>query len=398
MEDQAVTLIIFGLLFFAGLAADRIGRRLRLPRVTLLLGCGLLIGHSGFGLLPDSITELYPVIAVVALSAVAVLLGSALSMSNLRQHGRVVVVVSLSIVIVSQVAVTTGLWAMGLPLTLAILLGALATATDPAATYDVIDQSGLDTEFTQTLKGLVAIDDAWGLFAFSLALLLIDLISGMGDGVDTLIIATQEVVGSIGLGIAIGIPGALLTGRLSDGEPLRIEALGLIFLTAGLSLMLELSYLIAGMTTGAVIVNLARHHTRAFHEIHNFEWPFMIIFFVLAGATLDPEALATLGMAGLGYSVLRVLGRIFGGWIGGMLAHAPATERPYYGAAMLPQAGVAIGMALVAAERFPEFAPSIMALAIGTTVGFELIGPIVAAATLTLQSRPRSGATPPDSH
>ena len=139
MEDQAVTLIIFGLLFFAGLAADRIGRRLRLPRVTLLLGCGLLIGHSGFGLLPDSITELYPVIAVVALSAVAVLLGSALSMSNLRQHGRVVVVVSLSIVIVSQVAVTTGLWAMGLPLTLAILLGALATATDPAATYDVID-------------------------------------------------------------------------------------------------------------------------------------------------------------------------------------------------------------------------------------------------------------------
>ncbi len=387
MDDLAVPLIVLGVLFFSGLAADRIGRRLRLPRVTLLLGFGLLVGQPGFGLLPETITTLYPVVAVVALSAVAVLLGSELSLSNLGQHGRIVLVVSLSVVIVTQVVVSAGLWAMGVPLTMAILLGALATATDPAATYDVVDQSGQDTSFTRTLKGLVAIDDAWGLLAFSLALVMIELFSGLGNGAETLLDAAYEVFGSIALGCAIGVPGAFLTGRLSDGEPLRIEALGLIFLTAGLSLMLELSYLITGMTVGAVIVNLAHHHTRAFHEIRNFEWPFMIVFFVLAGATLDPSALATLGVIGVLYAVLRILGRFLGGWIGGSLARAPNSERRYYGAAMLPQAGVAIGMALAASEQFPEFAPSIMALAIGTTAGFELLGPVAAAVTISVQSR-----------
>ncbi|MDE4131737.1 cation:proton antiporter [Phaeobacter sp. QD34_3] len=387
MKEQAVPLIVLGLLFFAGLAADRIGRRLRLPRVTLLLGFGLLVGEAGFGLLPETITTLYPVVAVVALSAVALLLGSELSLANLGQHGRTVLVVSLSVVLVTQLVVSAGLWLIGVPLTLAIVLGALATATDPAATYDVIDQSGQDSSFTRTLKGLVAIDDAWGLLAFSAALVMIQLFSGIGTGGDTLARAAYEVFGSIALGCVIGVPGALLTGRLSDGEPLRIEALSLVFLTAGLSLMLDLSYLIAGMTVGAVIVNLAHHHTRAFHEIRNFEWPFMIIFFVLAGATLDPSALASLGLVGVGYALLRILGRIIGGWIGGTLAQAPRQERPYYGAAMLPQAGVAIGMALAASEQFPEFAPTIMALAIGTTAGFELIGPIIAALTIAAQAR-----------
>jgi Kef-type K+ transport system membrane component KefB len=387
VEDQAVPLIVFGLLFFAGLAADRVGRRFHLPRVTLLLGFGLVVGQAGFDLLPRALTSLYPVIAVVALSAVAVLLGSALSVQNLREHGRVVLLVSLSVVVVTQLVVSTALWVMGLPLILTILLGAMATATDPAATYDVIEQSGQDTSFTRTLKGLVAIDDAWGLLAFTLALVLIEMVSGFGPGGATLADAAYEVFGSILLGCVIGVPGALLTGRLSDGEPLRIEALGLVFLTAGLSLMLGLSYLIAGMTVGAVIVNLARHHTRAFHEIRNFEWPFMIIFFVLAGATLDPAALSTVGLAGVGYLVFRVLGRVLGGLVGGWIAGAPKRQGPYFGAAMLPQAGVAIGMALAASERFPEYAASLMALAIGTTTAFELIGPIVASRTLSAQSR-----------
>lgn len=389
MDELAIPLIVFGVLFFAGLAADRIGRGLKLPRVTILLGFGLLVGQAGFDLLPSSIIELYPVVAIVALSAVAVLLGSALSVKNLRQHGRVVLTVSLTVVLVTNGLVSLGLWMVGLPLALALVLGALATATDPAATYDVIDQSGVDNGFTQRVKGLVAIDDAWGLLAFSLTVVVLGVLEGAesNTGTSALQQASYELVGSIILGLAIGLPGALLTGRFSDGEPLRMEALGLIFLTAGLSLLLDLSYLIAGMTVGAVIVNLAHHHSRAFHEIRNFEWPFLVIFFVLAGATLDATALKLAGGAGLAYAVLRVLGRIMGGWAGGALSKAPKDERAYYGLAMLPQAGVAIGMALAAAEQLPQFATQITALAIGTTVGFELIGPLVTAFVLTKQNR-----------
>lgn len=389
MQEQALLLIVLGLLFFIGLAADRIGRRLQLPRVTLLLGFGLIVGRPGFDLLPEAISDLYSIVAVVALSAVAVLLGSSLSYANLRRHGRIVLIVSVAVVLITQGVVTIGLWATGLPLALALILGALATATDPAATYDVIDQSGIDNGFTRRLKGIVAVDDAWGLLAFSLSMLVLrlfsDLDSGLGGDQSPLSLAVYELGGSILLGIVIGLPGAFLTGRLSDGEPLRIEALGLIFLTAGLSLLLDLSYLIAGMTTGAVIVNVARHHTRTFHEIRNFEWPFLIVFFVLAGASLDAQALTLAGTTGLAYALLRIAGRILGGWVGGTLAKAPQQERRFYGTAMLPQAGVTIGMALAAAEQLPIYAAQITALAIGTTAGFELVGPLITALSLSRQ-------------
>ncbi|MEP2715671.1 cation:proton antiporter [Pseudophaeobacter sp.] len=386
MQDLATPLIVLGVLFFVGLAADRIGRQLRLPRVTLLLGFGLLVGEAGFDLLPPEISDLYPVVATVALTAVAVLLGSALSLDNLRKHGRVVVIVSLSVVLVTQAVVTLGLWGFGLPLALALVVGALATAPDPAATYDVIDQSRLDNGFTRRLKGLVAIDDAWGLLAFSLTLLTLRLMADSSGSESPLVTAIYELGGSIGLGVSIGWPGAVLIGRYSEGEPLRIEGLGLVFLTAGLSLLLGLSYLIAGMTVGAVIVNHARHNSRAFAEVRSFEWPFLIVFFVLAGASLDAQALKLAGGAGLAYGLFRILGRVFGGWIGGAAAKAPKTERHLYGAAMLPQAGVAIGMALAAAEQLPAYADQITALAIGTTAGFELLGPLVTAFVLSRQS------------
>lgn len=212
---------------------------------------------------------------------------------------------------------------------MALVLGALATATDPAATYDVIDQSGNDTGFTRRLKGLVAIDDAWGLLAFSLSMLALRMFGDTETESSPLLRAIYELGGSVALGIAIGWPGASLIGRFSEGEPLRIEALGLVFLTAGLSLMLGLSYLIAGMTVGAVIVNHTRHHSRAFAEVRSFEWPFLIIFFVLAGASLDTKALVLGGGAGIAYAILRMLGRFIGGWIGGSLARAPQQESNY---------------------------------------------------------------------
>ena len=112
----------------------------------------------------------------------------------------------------------------------------------------------------------------------------------------------------------------------------------------------------------------------------------MIIFFVLAGASLDSKALLLAGGAGLAYALFRVLGRVLGGWIGGTLAQAPKQESRLYGAAMLPQAGVAIGMALAASEQLPAYADQITALAIGTTAGFELIGPLVTALVLSRQS------------
>ena len=373
--DTPIALIALGVLFLAGLSADWVGHRFRLPRVTLLLGCGLIAGRAGLDVIPDSVTDLYPVVTVIALSMVAFLLGGALSRETLRAHGAAILVISVSIVLVTLGVVTAGLWAMGLPLAAALVFGAIATATDPATTYDVIREAGSETGFARTLKGIVAIDDAWGLIAFSLVLVLIEGLAGNGTG-EVLTETLIEIAGSIALGLAIGLPAAVLTGRLSKGEPLRIEALGLVFITSGLSIWLGLSYLISGMTVGAVIVNLARHHTKAFHEIESIQWPFMVIFFILAGASLAPEALLTIGPLGAGFVLLRVLARLIGGWSGAVLAGVPRRERPWYGPALLPQAGVAIGMALLAGEALPGYGPSVIALTIGATVIFELVGPL----------------------
>jgi Kef-type K+ transport system membrane component KefB len=282
--------------------------------------------------------------------------------------------ISLSVVIVTIAIVGAGLWAIGVELGLALILGAIATATDPAATQDVIHQAKAKGAFPKTLTGIVAIDDAWGVLAFSLILIVVGMLNG-GQSNGGLLDAAWEICGALALGLALGWPGAYLTGRLAKGEPQQTEALGVVFLCAGLALWLDVSFLIAGMTAGAVIVNVARHHSRAFHEIEHFQWPFMILFFILAGASLDVGALGKVGLIGLGYVVLRILSRIIGGWIGAVIGGAPREQRPWFGIALLPQAGVAVGIALIAAEEFPAYAEAILTVTIGTTVVFELLGP-----------------------
>ena len=375
MTDAPVLLIALGVLLLAGLAADAIGHRTRLPRVTILLACGIVVGGAGFDLIPANVQALYDILSVMALTMVSFLLGSSLTRETLRRHGRAILSVSMMIALVTMAVVSAGLWMVGVPAPVALLLGAIATATDPAATQDAIRQSGRQGPFIDKLKGIVAIDDAWGLLVFSLAVVVAYGLNGEMH-FHMLADAGWEIGGALLIGGAIGLPAAYLTGRLQKGEPLLTEALGLVFLTAGLSQWADVSFLLASMTTGAVIANVAPHHERAFHEIEHIQWPFMILFFVLAGASLNLGLLGEIGMIGGAYIVLRSLARFLGGWLGGIVANAPQAQRPYFGLALLPQAGVAVGMALVGAQEFPDHADLIIGMTIATTVAFEVIGPM----------------------
>jgi len=374
--DLSVIFIALGLLFLAGLAADVLGRQTRLPRVTLLLLCGIVVGRSGLDLVPDAADGLFEFMATAALTMVALLLGGSFRRTNLARHGREILSVSLSIVVATVVIVGGCLAVAGLPPELALVLGAIACATDPASTQDAITQSGSRGRFAEKLKGIVAIDDAWGLIAFSLAVVLAHGMRGTTSGA-VLADAVWEISGAILLGSAIGAPAAALTGRIRPGEPSQAEALGLVFLTAGLALWLDVSFLIAAMVVGAVIVNFARHHTRPFHQIESIQWPFLILFFFLAGSSLHLAGLWDIGMIGGAYLLLRALARIAGGWAGARLGGAPRHERIWFGPALMPQAGVAVGMALVAGNEFPQFADTILTLTIGATVVFELVGPVM---------------------
>jgi Kef-type K+ transport system membrane component KefB len=377
--EFAVFLITLGVLFLAGLAADQIGRATRLPRVTLLLLLGLAIGDAGLDVVPDDVTQWFDELSILALTMVAFLLGGSLTRKSLARHGRAIFALSFSIVVVTLVTVTAGLSLLGVASGLALLLASIATATAPAAMTDVIHQSGVENGFTDTLKGIVAIDDAWGLIVFSVVVVLIDATNGWSAVLSG---AAWDLGGALLVGAAIGAPASYLTGRIKPGEPLQAEAIGIVFLAAGLALLLEVSLLVTGMTAGAVIANFAKHHDRAFHEIEHIQWPFMILFFLLAGALLELDALWMLGSTGVAFILLRIVARILGGAIGARLGGTPRREVPWYGPALLPQAGVAVGMALVAGERFPEWASAITALTISSTVVFEVIGPPVTLAAI----------------
>lgn len=373
--ELGVSLIVFGSLLLASLALDALGRLTRLPRITLLVLFGVLIGPSVLGLVPDGDHAWRDIVATLALTMIAFLLGGELSRKTLVAHGRAILAVSISVTLVSFAVVGTGLVLAGAPVAVAVLLAGIGLATDPAATGDVVREIRARGRVTKTLLGVVAIDDAWGVIIFSMVLGLLGVGNGLVAGLREGVI---EVATAITIGIAIGLPASYATGRIRQGQPTLIEALGIVLLTAGVSLWLEVSYLLAGIAAGAVIVNFARHHEYAFHEIERASWPFLILFFVMAGVSADLGSLAGLGLIGLAFVVLRIAARLIGSLIGGRLGGLSTRQSWLLGLTLFPQAGVALGMALVAAAAVPEHAETVMSIAVVTTVLFELLGPIAA--------------------
>ena len=375
-EEIASALLALGAIIFAGLVADTLGRQTRLPRVTLLLLVGLAAGPIGLDLFPDEIVARFPLVAHLALVMVAFLLGGELTLSLLRRHGKDVLIISLVVVTITAGVVAAGLFSLGWSVPVAILLGAIATSTDPAAVADVVHEAGARGPFTRTLLGVVAIDDAWGIVAMSFAMAIA---LGLSDPTMAGIAAGEglrELAGALMVGCTLGVPMALLTGRVRRGEPTQSEALGGVLLCGGVALYFEVSFLLAAMTMGVIVANLASLHRRPFRAIEGIEWPFMTLFFVLSGASLELADTVTVASLTVAYVIFRVLGRVAGGIVGSRLASGESSS-PTIGVALLPQAGIAIGMALVVSQRIPEVGAAVLSATVAGTVVFEVFGPIL---------------------
>ncbi len=374
------TPIIFttlGALLLGGLAVEWAGRHLPLPRVTLLILFGALIGPEVLDLLPEGASERwFEPVTTLALVMVGFLVGERFSIDRLRDRGRLVVTISVIEAVGTAVLVTLGMLALGVSLPLALLLGGIAPATAPASTWDVVNESRAEGPFTETLLGVVGVDDAWCLLIFALAAAAAAATLG-GDvgGRVFLFEAVREIGGGILLGVVLGLAAGVLTQRIAPGEPTLLEAAAIVLLTAGLATLFELSFVLTAIVLGAVMTNVARHHDSAFHEIEHLEWPFMLLFFVLAGASLHIEALLGVGLLGAGYIVLRVAGKVAGAALGARVAGAEPAIRRWTGLALMPQAGVALGLALLADQRFPALGETLLPLVIAATVMFELLGP-----------------------
>jgi Kef-type K+ transport system membrane component KefB len=373
---QEALLLTLGGVLLLGLLTSYIGRKTFLPRATLLILFGAVIGGEVLDLIPAAFTDWFDIIADMTLVMVGFLLGGKLTRSSLRDSVGVVLWLSLCAALATLICVAFGLAWLGVPTDVAILLGCIATATAPAAVFDVVSESGGEGRFATVLLSVVALDDVWALVLFAVGVAVVSAGAGQGFEPATLLAAAYDIAGAAVLGVALGFPAAYLTGRLKPGQPVLTEALGLVFLCGGLAMWLGVSYLLAAIVLGAVISNFARHHDYPFHAIEGIESQFMIIFFILAGASLAFDALAGVGIIGLAYILARTTGKLLGARLGGHLAGADRATRHWMGVALLPQAGVAIGMALVASNHFPAYRDVLLPLVIGSTVFFEIVGPL----------------------
>ena len=376
MEASFQFLLTIGGILLVGQAVSTLGKRTRLPRVTLLLILGVVIGRDVLDLLPTHFYPYFELIAQMTLLMVGFLIGGKLTRDSMQHNMSQVVWISVTAAVLTAIVVGLALVIFGLSPELAIVLGCIASATAPAATLDVVMEAKSTGRFSQILISVVALDDAWALLLFAVGLAVAGSLNGQLIE-SSVLLAVKEILGAVMLGAVLGYPAAKLTGRLQPGKPILTEALGLVFICGGLALYFEVSFLIAAIVMGAMVANLARHHEFAFHEIENIEWPFVVVFFVMAGATLELNMLRELGLLGLVYIISRIIGKVLGAWLGGQISAADQTVRRWLGLALLPQAGVAIGMALVATIHFPEHRQLLLSLIISSTVFFEVVGPVL---------------------
>ena len=283
MDAHSKFLLTLGAILLLGLVTDFLGRHTPLPRVTLMLIFGVIIGKDVFNLIPTLFIDHFELIADMTLVMIGFLLGGKINIDTLKRTKQQILWISISAAVATTVIVCIGLMLIGTPFEIALLLGCIATATAPAATIDVVTELEYEGPFTNLLLSIVALDDAWGLIIFSIGLAVVAAISGVHDATSFILGVGIEIGGAIVLGLLIGLPGVYLTGRIRSEQPMLIEALGLVFVCGGLAIWLGISFLIASMVMGATIANLARHHEYPFHAIEGIEWPFLVIFFTVAG-------------------------------------------------------------------------------------------------------------------
>jgi Kef-type K+ transport system membrane component KefB len=376
MDASTNILLTLGILLLLGLSCHELGRRTHIPRVSLLLLVGTLASPKVFNLVPAEVHGLFPYVNQIALCMVGFLLGEQFIYRSLFQSGKLIWSTTLIQALFTAASVFFVLTMLKVPLVLALLLAGISPSTAPAATVDIIREGNFKGRLPTALLKIVAIDDALGIIMFALFLALAQMVNGADSIGYKLFDAIKEVGGAIVIGCALGWPMAKLTGRLSKGEPTLIEALGFVLLCGGLAQLFNVSYLLAAIAMGAMVANFANHHERPFHEIEGISTPLLIIFFMIAGFHFDPQALLAIGGIGIAYIASRSFGKVLGGYLGAKCGGADRLFTNAIGWCLLPQAGIALGLALMAAQTLPNYATKLLSLLVSTTMVFELLGPL----------------------
>jgi Kef-type K+ transport system membrane component KefB len=382
-------------MLFLGFLMTRLTKRLRLPNVTAYIVTGILIGPYCLNLIPQKVIDGMDFLPDIALAFIAFSTGEFFRLSTLRKNGAKVIVITVLEALTASVVVflvTYGLLHVNLPFS--IVLAALASATAPASTVMTIRQTGAHGDFVDTLLQVVALDDVVGLLAYSVAISLA-LAFSIGEHAVRIGSIVKPIAMNLGVFVLGGAFGfflkLLMQGRSNDNR--LIVSVSLLFAFCGICAIADVSPLLGCMSMGTVYINTT-DDDKLFKQLNYFTPPILLLFFVRSGLTFQLDALtnasASVGttpllIIGLCYFFARIAGKYFGAFVGCRLVKKPKTVSNYLGLALIPQAGVAIGLAAMGARTLGgETGIALETVILSSSVLYELIGPACAKLSLYL--------------
>jgi len=400
-------LLALSISLLAGLLLSRLAKKVHLPAVTAYLVAGILVGPfvlgafgvNGLGFISLEDVESYSVLCDLALGFIAFSIGNEFRLAQLKEIGRKATIIGILQAVITTVVVDVVLIALHfaglLSLPAAIVLGAIAAATAPAATLMVVRQYKAKGPVTDILLPVVALDDAVGLVLFAISFgVAKSLTYGSSDILQIILEPVLEVVLSLALGFVMGLIFTFIERFFHSRSKRLAVSVTFVMMTVALSTLkfeiealgihIGFSSLLVCMMLGTVFCNACDFSEELMDRVDRWTAPLFVLFFVLSGAELDFTVFASIGVVivGIAYIASRSLGKIFGAFISSKMSGCDDNIVKYLGITLLPQAGVALGMASKAMELGTEGA-IVQSITLFAVLVYEIVGPFLTKVALT---------------
>jgi len=380
------SLLIIGVILTTGYLGGELARKFKLPSVTGYIITGLILGPSLLDIISSPLLQTLQPVNDFALGLIGLSIGGELKYRFLQRNWENFSLIFLGESLLTFFLVFISIYLISENFPLAVMLGVLSLATAPSSILGVINDRNTRGVFPRILMSIVALDNFFCILVFSVTTTILNIfyyqqISAAGFWS----YLGQEVFLGIILGIVLGYCTILVIERIPEQRKSQVLLIAIIFFAVGLPRQFDISYLLVTLLLGALVVNLTSHYRKFYQALHSIDTPILILFLTLAGAKLQLDILPAVGILGIAYIVARLSGKILGARLGAASCYLlPAAcqnisplHRKYIGMALTPQAGVAIGLSLLAEQKLPLQAGVVSTLILGSIIFFELIGPVL---------------------
>jgi Kef-type K+ transport system membrane component KefB len=376
-------LFLLGVVLVLGIVGGKILNKLKFPAVVGYLVVGIFLGPSVFGLFRLDLLDRMGIITDFALGIIAFIIGNELRWGLLKRLGGKIITILFVQATATFILITFGVWLLTHNFALSLILGSLGVATAPAGTVVVLQEFKAKGPLTTSLLAIVGLDDGLALiiYGFASALAIFSIGGSKGASLQSVLEwPLLRISGAVVLGIILGLALSYVVRRRYDKNEILTYSLGGILICTGLAGLFNFSIILATMVLGMTVANtFSLSGRRTFEAIQSITIPIYVAFFVLAGAHLQLGLLPKMGILGLIYILTRAFGKIGGASLGAYISKAEMNLRKYLGFALLSQAGVAIGLAMIVQREFGiygELAAVTITIITATTIIHEILGPV----------------------